>query len=104
MNKGLLELHNLSLQDYRNGNWSIDNIRENELFNQIAPNITDLIREINVKKTNNSEGDEYINIPVKIHNKTNEQALKIMEDHGIEIIRKDYYSHLKTYCLSFRCV
>ena len=99
-----MELHNLTVQDYRNGIWSTDDIEEDELFNQLAPNITDLIRAIYVKKTNNSEGDEYINIPVIIHNKTNEQALKIMEDHGIEIKRKDYYSHLKTYCFLFRYV
>ena len=103
-NEGLFELHNLTVQDYRNGIWSIDDIGEDELFDQLAPNITDLIRAIYVKKTNNSEGDEYINIPVIIHNKTNKQALKIMEDHGIEIKRKDYYSHLKTYCFLFRYI
>ena len=98
MNEGFVELHNLTLQDYRNGNWSIDNVGEDELFNQLAPNITDLIREISVKKTNNSEGDEYIDIKVKIHNETS------FEDHGIEIRRKDYYKNLKAYCISFRCV
>ena len=99
MNEGLLrKLHNLTLQDYRNGNWSIDNVGEDELFNQIAPNITDLIREISVKKTNDSEGDRYINITVKIYNESS------FEDHGIELERKDYYHHLKTYCISFRCV
>ena len=98
MNEGLLELHNLTQKDYQNGNWKIDNVTEEELFNRLAPNIADLIREISVKKTNNSEGDEYIDIRVEINNETS------FEDYGIEIRRKDYYKNLKAYCFSFRCV
>ena len=90
------EQHNLSLVDYQNGKWKIDNIGEDELFNFLAPNITDLIREIQVKNTTNSQGDNYTKIIIKVHNETN------FEDHGIEIKRKDYYAHLKTYCVLFR--
>ena len=42
------EQHNISLVDYQNRKWKIDNIGEDELFNFPSPNITDLIREIHV--------------------------------------------------------
>ena len=92
------EQHNLSLVDYQNGKWKIDNIGEDELFNLLAPNIKDLIREMEVKNTTNSEGDNYKKIIIKVHNGTN------FEEYGIEIKRKDYYKNLKTYCILFRYV
>ena len=92
------EFHNLTKIDYRDGKWKIDNIGEDELFNLLAPNITDLIREMEVKNTTSSEGDEYKKIIIRVNNETN------FEDHGIEIKRKDYYHHLKTYCISFQYV
>ena len=95
MNAGLLKKHNLTLESYRNGTWKIYNLGEDELFNQLAPKITDLIREIKVKKTNNSQGDKYIDIQFEIKNETS------FGDYGIEIHRKDYYKNLKAYCISF---
>ena len=92
------ELHNLTKTEYQHGKWKIDNIGEDELFNLLAPNIKDLIREMEVKNTTNSEGDNYKKIIIKVHNETN------FEDHGIEIKRKDYYKNLKTYCILFRYV
>ena len=89
------EQHNLSLVDYQNGKWKIDNIGEDELFNFLSPNITDLIREIHVKNTTNSEGDNYNKTIIKVHTETK------FEYYGIEIKRKDYYAHLKTYCILF---
>ena len=96
MNEGLLKTHNLTLENYRNGTWKSDNLGEDDLFDLLGPKITDLIREIKVKKTNTSQGDKYTDIQFEIKNKTS------FEDHGIEIIRKDYYKNLKAYCISFR--
>ena len=96
MNEGLLKKHNLTFESYRNGTWKIDSLGEDELFNQVAPKLSDLIRVAKVMKTNNPNGDKYTNIQFEIKNETS------FEDHGIEISRKDYYNHLRTYCFTFR--
>ena len=96
MNEGLSKKHNLTFESYKNGTWKIDNLGEDELFNQLAPKISDLIRVIKVMKTDSPHGDKYTNLKFEIKNKTS------FEDHGIEINRKDYYTHLKAYCISFK--
>ena len=96
MNEGLLKKHNLTFESYRNGTWKIDNLGEDELFNQLAPKISDLIRVVKVMKTDSPHGDKYTNLKFEVKNKTS------FEDYGIDINRKDYYTHLKAYCISFR--
>ena len=95
MNESLPELKNLTQEQYTNGTWAIDNINEDELFNVIAPSLSDLIKGIDIRKILNSEGDDYEKIKVA----TDDESLK---NNGIKITRKDYYKNLKTHCISFK--
>ena len=55
---GHLFEENLSHEDYQNGKWSAENsnLTEEELFNKVAPELTDLIDQLRIENTTNTTG------------------------------------------------
>ena len=49
---------NISHVDYQNGKWTADksNLTEEDLFNKVAPELTDLIDQLSIENTTNSTG------------------------------------------------
>ena len=49
---------NISHVDYQNGRWTAENsnITEEDIFNKVAPQLTDLIDKLSIENTSNSAG------------------------------------------------
>ena len=94
----IYRLHNfskLTLDEYKKGTWRVENYTEEKLFERVTPKLSDLLRQVLVKKSLSSVGDDYEKVRVSVDDESFEQ-------HGIKITRKDYYKNLKTFCLSLR--
>ena len=67
---------------------------EDELFEFLATKLHEMIDKIEIRKTVNSQGDFYEKHIVPV----TENAT--LEEYGIKVIRKDYYSRSKhIFCL-----
>ena len=86
----------ISLEEYVDGHWSNDKLSSEEFYDQVTPKLHELIEEVKVKKLLSKIGDSYKKLVYLIKNNT------AFEKLGIVFSRRDYYSTLKTYCLSLR--
>ena len=77
------------------GRWRTDKFIEEELYDLVSPNLSDLVDVIKIRKLLSPIGDAYSMIEVPIEAGT-------LQNSGIMIIRKDYYYNLKTYCILLR--
>ena len=77
------------------GKWRTDTFTEEELYDLVSPNLSDLVDVIKIRKLLSPIGDAYNTIEVPIESGT-------LQNSGIMIIRKDYYYNLKTYCILLR--
>lgn len=91
----LYNFSKLTLDEYKKGTWRVENYTEEKLFERVTPKLSDLLRQVLVKKSLSSVGDDYEKVRVSVDDESFEQ-------HGIKITRKDYYKNLKTFCLSLR--
>ena len=91
---------NISHDEYKDGRWRTENLSEEELFNFLAPDIFDLINNMEIGKFLQKNGDNYtkIKFPVDRIRKHKENFVK----QGIKIQRIDHYYNMKTYCFNFR--
>ena len=69
---------------------------EEESFDKLTPKLDELVSEISIYKFISSNGDAYKKIKFPVSNKSN------FSEIGMNIVRKDYYAHLKNYCLDIR--
>ena len=77
------------------GKWRTETFTEEELYDLVSPNLSDLVDVIKIRKLLSPIGDAYSMIEVPIEAES-------LQNSGIMIIRKDYYYNLKTYCLLLR--
>ena len=77
------------------GRWRTETFTEEQLYDLVSPNLSDLVDVIKIRKLLSPIGDAYNTIEVPIESGT-------LQNSGIMIIRKDYYYNLKTYCLLLR--
>ena len=86
----------ISYRNYSNGSWRIGDLTEEETFDFVAANISDLISTIRIDKQLGPIGNKYERLYFQINELTNFTSM------GIQIVRKDYYVYLKTFCLNMR--
>ena len=83
---------NLTRDEYKNGRWRLtNNESELELYERIGDKLTDLLKEISLRKLLSSTG-AYETMRISSNN----------IESKMRVERKDYYFNLKTYCLSLR--
>ena len=84
---------NFTHVDYQNGKWISNktNLTEEQIFDIVAPKLSDLLSRLTIQKTSNASGEDYEVIELNVSS---------IEGHGIEISRCDYYEYLKCYCLA----
>ena len=86
----------LSFKDYKKGNWSNDKFTGDELYYKVTPDVSDLLKEIVIKRMRSKEGDAYDNVNFPF-------SKGVSNNHTeIKFTRKDYYSTFRNYCLHLR--
>ena len=85
----------ITFDQYKDGKWKVGNMTEEETFSALAPNISNLLKSIQVCNTSGDIGDSYQIITTSVDKES-------LDKNGIDIIQKDYYHYLSNYCIKLR--
>ena len=85
---------NITHDQFSRGKWSVDGMSSEELFNTLAANLTELIKDMKVGRIVDDLGGQYEKIQIPLSNKTEQLEL------GIIFTELHYYYHLKNYCIT----
>ena len=91
------EYNDQDWEKYKDGQWKMDQSSEEEFFIKVTPKLSDLVKYIEVENFSNPFGDAYQTTSFKI-----EDHVACANYEEIDVIRKDYYFVLRTYCIDFK--
>ena len=61
---------NITHDQYIHGKWSVDGMTSEDLFNTLAANLSELIKEIQIGKIVDDIGGQYEKVMIPLNNKT----------------------------------
>ena len=97
LSKEKLDNLNITAADYRkNGIWKSKNYSEEETYNFLSYDLTDLVEEIKVYKNTDDNSDRYI--------KQRYKTIDFPWNISVTSTRCDYYYSLKCFCIEFSSV